>query len=288
MQNIDLALESRELHAGLDGVETVTEERGGAAVTTIRVLTGEAARTLGKPAGTYVTVELENEPYDDESLLSSARILAEQLQKMLPEQGNLLFCGLGNRSVTPDSLGPLTAGRVLATRHLSGHEPSLAHLRPVSVIFPGVLAQTGMESAEILCGLVRQIRPEAVVTVDALAARRLSRLARTVQICDTGIAPGSGVGNQRSAINRELLGCKVISVGVPLVVDSTTLCCDLLDDEPALRSRLERRAAERPPLIVTHTDIDRTVEALSGLLALAFNIAAQPSLSAEELLAITG
>ncbi|MBQ3141782.1 MAG: GPR endopeptidase [Clostridia bacterium] len=288
MKNIDLALESRELHRDVEGVDVRTEQRGGHAVTVISVNTPQAAKTLGKPVGTYTTVELQTAPGDDESLIAAAELIADALRTALPTEGCVLFCGLGNLHVTPDSLGPLTANKVIATRHLTETEPDLAHLRPVSAIFPGVLAQTGMESAEILVGLVRQIRPAAVVTVDALAAQKLSRLGRAVQICNTGIAPGSGVGNHRRAINAETLGCSVISVGIPLVVDGATLCCDLLGADGSQRADIEQKAAQREPLIVTHTDIDKTVETLSVLLALAFNMAVQPSFSPQELLAIMG
>lgn len=288
MKNIDLALESRELHGEIEGVTASADRREGCTVTRIRVETEPAAQKIGKPVGDYVTAELFAEPSDDTETVAAAQVLAGLLKDILPQNGDILFCGLGNRHITPDSLGPLAANRVIATRHLPKDEPELAGLRPVSVIFPGVLSQTGMETVEILSGLVQQTRPAVVVTVDALAAQKLSRLAKTVQICNTGIAPGSGVGNHRKAINRQTLGCEVISIGVPLVVDGVTLCCDLLSADAAERREIEKSAADRPPLMVTHTDIDKTVESLSKLIALAFNLAVQPSLSAEDILSIMG
>ncbi len=280
--NIDLALECSEARGCPKGMTVDSETRDGLKITTIAVTTPEAAQRLGKPVGRYITLEMAGPP-DEETLEKQSAVLAERLRELLPA-GELLVCGLGNRSITPDALGPLAAERVLATRHLPKDEPGLEDLRPVSVLAAGVLSQTGIETAEIIRSLTAQLHPAAVVTVDALAARRLSRLAATVQISDSGIAPGSGVGNSRSALNAETLGCPVISVGVPLVVDGLTLACDASGAPPTEREAVGRRL---PPgmvaLMVTPQDIDKTVRSFAALIARALNLAAQPSLDAETL-----
>jgi len=285
LKNIDLAVECSEVRGTPEGVEVKKGEGAGCRVHVITVMTEEAAQKLGKPIGKYVTVEFDEEPGDNESLLALSKEVAKHLSDMLPKEGDLLFCGLGNRSITPDSLGPIAAEKVLATRHLPKDMPELKGLRPVSVFSAGVLSQTGIETAELLSGVVDRTKPAAVVTTDALAARRLSRLSRTVQISDTGIAPGSGVGNTRTAIDEKTLGCKVIAIGVPLVVDGATLACDLFNIEEQKREETRKLLPEKAEqLMVTSQEIDKIVTAVGRLIALAFNLAAQPSMDPEVLL----
>lgn len=288
MKNIDLAVECSEVRGTPEGVEVKKGEGEGCRIHVITVTTEEAAQKLGKPVGKYVTIEFDEEPGDNESLLALSKEVAKQLSNMLPKEGDILFCGLGNRNITPDALGPIAAEKVLATRHLPKDIPELKGLRPVSVFSAGVLSQTGIETAELLSGVVDRTKPAAVVTADALAARRLSRLSRTVQISDTGIAPGSGVGNTRTAIDEKTLGCPVISIGVPLVVDGATLACDLFNIEEQNREETRKQlpeSAER--MMVTSQEIDRTVSAVGRLIALAFNLAVQPSMDPETLLEMT-
>lgn len=201
-------------------------------------------------------------------------LLTQELQDLLPEEGEVLVAGLGNPQVTPDALGPFCADRMLATRHVRGRiamEVGLGGLRSVSVTKPGVLGTTGVETAELLQALIRQLHPAAVVAVDAMAAGRLHRLGKTVQISDGGISPGAGVGNDRPSLCRETLGVPVIGLGVPTVVDAATLCSDLCAQEVEGASRM----------MVTPREIDTLVVRAAHLLALALNCALNPSLEPE-------
>ena len=184
---------------------------------------------------------------------------------------------LGNRNITPDALCPAVADKILATRHLSPYlrrQTGLTGLKDVSVIQPGVLGQTGMEAKEIIEGAVERLHPDAIIIVDALAAREVARLGRTVQLSNTGIAPGSGVGNSRTELSEKTLGVKCVTVGVPTVVDASTLCYDLIGEN--------RR--EHESMIVTPRDFDRMIENSGQVIAYSLNIALQPDVDAETLI----
>lgn len=293
----DLALEMREMKGSgeLDGVEVSTRENEKSKTTIIDVKNENAAAALGKTKGRYITVEFS--PFADEAEISDERMTAikDALCELLPKEGAVLVAGIGNRSITPDSLGPGVAAKIFATRHIGENlqeQIGLGKLRPVSSIASGVLGQTGIETAEILCAIAGAVKPAAVITVDALAARNLARLGRTVQICDTGISPGSGVGNTRNRIDKESVGYPVISVGVPTVVDAYTLARDVVkksENEPdELNEQDENGEIEHvcENMMVTPREIDVVVERASKLIALAINCALQPSLSTEELLGL--
>ncbi len=184
------------------------------------VTTERAARLLGKPCGRYLTLSLEAlSRREEEAFPRSVRVLAALIETLLPPLDSaapVLIAGLGSRSITPDAVGPRSADHVIATRHLISRSPEFfASWRPVSVLAPGVLGQTGVETGEIVRGVLDHVRPRAVIAIDALAAGRLSRLVRTVQLADTGIVPGSGVNNARAALDRQMLGVPVVSIGVP-------------------------------------------------------------------------
>lgn len=201
-------------------------------------------------------------------------LLSQELQALLPKEGEVLVAGLGNPQVTPDALGPQCADRVLATRHVRGKaaiDVGLGGLRSVSVTKPGVLGTTGVETAEMLQALIRELHPAAVVAVDALAAGRLHRLGKTVQISDGGISPGAGVGNNRPSLCKKTLGVPVIGLGVPTVVDAATLCSDLCSQEVEGASHM----------MVTPREIDTLVTRAAHLLGLALNCALNPSLEPE-------
>lgn len=229
---------------------------------------------------TYITLEVQSisDHIDaDDSLLN---LLAENLGGLLPREGLVLAAGLGNRAVTPDALGPLTADRVLATRHIRGElarVTGLGGLRPVAVASPGVLGCTGVEAFEVLKALVGELKPAAVVAVDALAAKSPSRLGCTVQLCSGGIEPGAGVGNSRPRIDESTLGVPVVGLGIPTVVDASTFAGGLASGggpEPA-----------RPhcaPMMVTPREIDLIIRRGSHLLAMGLNRALNPSFSVEE------
>ena len=284
----DLAVEAIENHktaAALPHVRQSDRMLEGFAVHEVRILSEDAAREIGKPQGRYLTLELDALIRREEDAFPRAcKALSTLLRELLPRpnDGPVLIAGLGNRMITPDAIGPQTADHVIATRHLVAQSPAIfADWRPVSALAPGVLGQTGVETGEVICGVLDRVRPAAVIAVDALAAGRLSRLLRTVQLADTGITPGAGVGNARTAINEETLGVPVIAVGVPTVVDGATLAheissqlgqpdCEALDDLSQ-------------PVMITTRDIDREVADISRMIGYAVNMALHPHLSVADI-----
>ncbi len=285
----DLALEARELwqeSAGkttrLSGVEAKDTLREGYPVTTVHILDHRGQQALGKPPGTYITVTLDALHHREDGAFGRAvRVLAEELTPLLPScdpGAPVLVAGLGNRAITPDAIGPQVHEHTLVTRHLVAQVPEhFGALRPVASLAAGVLGTTGMESGELIHSLCRTLSPAFIIAVDALASRSLQRLCRTVQLADTGITPGSGVGNHRIPLTQESLGIPVIAIGVPTVVDAATLAADLMDlDE------LPRLSADRD-LLVTPKDIDSQVKDLSKVIGYAINLALQPGLTIEDL-----
>ena len=225
----DLALESGALESGgrVAGVETRQEEVAGFGVTEVRILTREGEQALDKPRGTYLTLDLSGyRTAGTDALPRAVEAVGSCLGRLLPRErtGEALVVGLGNRSVTPDAIGPRCADHVLVTRHLTHRDPEqFGSFFPVAALAAGVLGTTGVESGELVRAVSDRIRPGFILAVDALAARSVRRLCTTVQIADTGITPGSGVGNARTALNRDTLGVPVIALGVPTVVDGATL-----------------------------------------------------------------
>ena len=238
----DLALEEgeriRESGVEIHGVilEEETRPETGILVTRVKIETKNGAKIMGKPIGTYVTLEAGQLGNDEEEYQQEvAKELSVQLQKLIPDpetEKSVLVVGLGNRQVTADALGPRVADRLFINRHIILEFGAAAYNRKkmnrVSCLVPGVMAQTGMESAEIVRGVVKETKPDLVVAVDALAARSTKRLNRTIQVTDTGINPGSGVGNHRHALDEKSLGVPVISIGVPTVVDAATIVNDTM------------------------------------------------------------
>ncbi len=215
--------------------------------------------------------------------------IADELKSMLPTEGCVLVVGLGNNDITPDALGPKCVSQIFATRHIGSDlamSIGLPGLRAVAALTPGVLGQTGMETSEIVAAVVERIRPTAVIAIDALAARRLSRLGNTVQMSDTGVSPGSGVGNARTELSEKTLGVKVISMGVPTVVDAVTLVTDVLGEQNAARMGDIRIDQEFGRMMVTPREIDLMTERAAKLIALSINTALQPSLSLDDILSL--
>ena len=284
----DLAVEAIENHktaAALPHVRQSDRTLEGFAVHEVRILSEDAAREIGKPQGRYLTLELDALIRREEDAFPRAcKALSTLLRELLPHPNNgpVLIAGLGNRMITPDAIGPQTADHVIATRHLVAQSPAIfADWRPVSALAPGVLGQTGVETGEVICGVLDRVRPAAVIAVDALAAGRLSRLLRTVQLADTGITPGAGVGNARAALNEETLGVPVIAVGVPTVVDGATLAHEI-------SSQLGQPACEAlddlsQPVMITTRDIDREVADISRMIGYAVNMALHPHLSVADI-----
>lgn len=289
IRRTDLALEARELWqertgtvTALPGVEARDSVREGITVNTVRILDRRGEQALGKPRGDYITLTLEGLASREEGIFQrSVRAVAEELSGLLravPPDGLVLVAGLGNRAITPDAVGPKVHQNTLVTRHLVRQMPEhFGALRPVASLAAEVMGVTGVESGELVRAVCEKLRPACVVAVDALASRSLKRLCRTVQLADTGITPGSGVGNHRMGLTRDTLGVPVVAVGVPTVVDGATLAADLLgtDELPELE--------EGRDLLVTPKDIDSLVNDLAKVIGYAISMALQPGISIEEL-----
>lgn len=269
----DLALEARESiedkAEGLHGVvvEEHYEESSDVHITKVVVETKNGAKMLGKPMGVYITLEAPamTEPEDDYHQEIS-EILADQLRSILPEpdrEKSILVVGLGNREVTADSLGPNVVDNLFINRHIVREYGKVAYNRSkmhqVSSLIPGVMAKTGMESAEIIKGVISETKPDLVIVIDALAARSTKRLNRTIQITNTGIHPGSGVGNHRNAITEESLHVPVLALGVPTVVDAATIVGDAMGERPVALKELNN-------MYVTTKDVDQQIQQISHIL----------------------
>lgn len=285
----DLAVEAREIageHIG--GVDFQTYGENGLSISRMMVRTERARQAMGKEIGTYITVELPSLTDNFTAADKRLQTIGAEIRRLLPVHGLLLVAGLGNRDITPDSLGPRTADRVLATRHITGEiarATGLDRLRPVAVMCTGVTGQTGIETGEYLLSVVKRIRPNAVIAVDALASRRLERLGRTLQISDTGISPGAGVGNHRSRISSETIGVPVISVGVPTVVDVQTLAGDLLGSD-FKDDQIKGLSPDGQRMVVIPNEIDLLTDRASRLIAFSLNAAMQNDFSLSDLVSL--
>lgn len=280
----DLALEARELWqesaqrtTRLSGVKATKTKREGYPVTRVDILDQRGEEALGKPRGSYLTIDLTTFWQRKADFFERAvRAVGSQLKELLPAEGPVLIVGLGNEAMTPDAVGPLAADNILITRHLIAAMPRhFAGFRPVAVFRTGVLGTTGVESAEAVRGLVAQVQPALVIAIDALASRRCERVCATVQLSDTGIIPGSGVGNHRSALNEETLGIPVLAVGIPTVVDAATLAADLLEESGVENVDPESLRRGQGGLMVTTRDIDQQVRDLSKVVGYGINWALQ-------------
>jgi len=282
----DLALEcwdlARQEHGngrGLDGVDYGRKTIHGIGVHTMTVRTARAAEQLRKPVGKYYTLSLKKllRRYDD-GFIDGAKCVADVLRNLLPQGNRFLIACLGNPDITPDAIGPMCARHLMVTRHLKAYMPKeFEAFSEVSVISPGVLGTTGVESAAIVKGAVDAVKPDAVIAIDALAARGMDRLCSTIQICNTGIEPGSGVGNRRYALNEETLGVPVIAAGIPTVVDAATLISDLTDEE------CRPKNMQGDGMMVTPREIDSFVSDSAKLLAYGLNFALHNDLTLEDI-----
>ncbi len=275
----DLALEARESIGEAEGeirgvsVEETYDEKNEIRITKVVIETKNGAKAMGKPMGVYITLEAPGmvdpeENYHQE--ISAA--LAGELKNIIPDpqkEQSILVVGLGNRDVTADALGPHVADNLFVTRHVvkeygkAAYNKSKMHM--VSSIVPGVMAKTGMESAEIIRGVVDQTKPDVVLVVDALAARSTKRLNRTIQVTNTGIHPGSGVGNHRNALTKESLSVPVIAIGVPTVVDAATIVND------ATAGKVSSSLTELNNMYVTSKDVDYQIKQISHIICDAIN-----------------
>ena len=288
----DLAMEAVELRGvkpgavgAQRGVSLREYDRDGIPVTEVRVLDQEGASQLGKPVGTYLTLTLGQLPgHTGDTFERTVRAVAEELRKLLPQEESrpALVIGLGNRDITPDAVGPIAVDCTLATRHLI-HQAAeyFGDYRPVAAVAAGVVGSTGVESAELIRALVREIEPGFVIAIDALASRSAQRLGKTVQIADTGITPGSGVGNARAELSRQTLGIPVIALGVPTVVDAGTLAADLSGREPDGDLELER-------MMVTPREIDTLAADTGKVVGYGVSLALQTGLDVADLELLLG
>ncbi len=281
----DLAIERCEIlgKKAVKGVETEIFTAQKAKVTRMDITDCEGERVIGKPIGRYVTVEVmpfaEHAQFIDDSLFA----LTEEIRRIIPPEGSVLVAGLGNVKITPDALGPKCASMIFATRHIKGEllkATGLGNLRNVSAFATGVMGETGAEAGELIKGAVQVLMPDFVITVDALAARSAERLGKTVQMCNTGIVPGSGVGNSRQEISRRTVGVPVISIGVPTVVDAAAFVADCRGDEADI-------SESGFGMMVTPKEVDLMIERASKLTALAINCALQPGITPEDMLILT-
>ncbi len=283
----DLACESKALEKELPGTRLRREKFGGIVLTRLSVQSETAAHMLEKPCGEYLTFECGrlNHLYEADRrlllhLLSGelAKMAEKLTEKSLNGDFSVFVAGLGNSELTADAIGPKTVLRLTATRHLQKYEGDLYRslgCTALSAVSPGVLGQTGIETSELLSGIIREIKPDLIVAVDALAARSCERLCSTVQLSSTGISPGSGVGNYRKSITKESTGIPVIAVGVPTVVHASTLVCDALEEaeinteSPILQSVLKKRQN----FFVSPDECDRVTEEAADILASAIKSA---------------
>ncbi len=274
----DLALEARESFEEDDveirgvSIEEKYDEDRDIRVTRVRIETENGAKAMGKPVGEYLTLEAPGLSEEDEDYHREvSEELAKYIQELIGEQEqSILVVGLGNREVTPDALGPQVVNNLMITRHIIREYGVRAfgreQMNRVSAIVPGVMAQTGMETSEIIKGIVAETRPDWVIAIDALAARSSKRLNRTIQLCDAGINPGSGVGNHRNGLTKENLGVPILAIGVPTVVDAATIIYDATGD----RSRI---APNLNGMFVTPKNVDEMIKRLSFTISEAINIA---------------
>lgn len=236
---------------------------------------------IGKSKGRYITIETDRLSAHPEDFSEQSMNIAAEISSLIPDKNRILVVGLGNENITPDALGPRTASRIIATRHVaeenSGANFSSLNLTSVSVLAAGVMGQTGIESSEIIQAVCGKVNPSCVIAIDALACSDISRLGTTIQLADSGISPGSGVQNRRKELSRETLGVPVVSIGVPTVVDMHSIVHNITGNPPD---------KHLPNMMVTPRDIDKMIDRTAHLLAYSINRAAQPELSGEDILSL--
>lgn len=308
----DLAVEAREIYASsnngdLSGVESKEYSEGKINITEVKVINEEGEKKMGKPVGTYITIDMPSYThYDSDTMDEVSRVMAKVLSPLikLDDSMTALVVGLGNWNITPDALGPKVISRLMVTRHLKELVPDKIDegIRPVCAVAPGVLGITGIETGEIIKGVVEKVKPDLIICVDSLASRKINRVNRTIQIGNTGISPGSGIGNRRMEISEKTIGIPVIAIGVPTVVDGATMANDTIDlliDELIKESSKDSKFYNllksvdkdekqklieeilRPyagELVVTPKEVDMVISSVSKVIANGINIALQPAL----------
>lgn len=313
----DLAIEAKEDYSKvhedeIDGVIVDKDTINDTKVTKVTIKNEDGAKKLGKPVGNYITIDIPDYTvYDGEIMENVSEVVGKTMKALvnMTQDKSALVVGLGNWKVTPDALGPKVVEKIMVTRHLKDVMPEAIDdsIIPVCAISPGVLGITGIETGDVIKALVEKIKPDLVVCVDALASRRIDRVNKTIQISDTGISPGAGVGNHRMKINEETLGVKVVAVGVPTVVDAATIANDSIDlvmDEFISKSEkgsefynmiksIDKNEKEilikellNPyvgDLMVTPKEVDLVIDSLSKIIANGINISLQPNLDMDDI-----
>lgn len=319
MKNIrtDLALETQEMYKEenknyIPGTDVEEYKEKGVKITNVKVLDEEGEKIIGKPKGTYITLEIPDFVYyDTDTRDDVSKVLAKVLTPLitLDDSMTALVVGLGNWNVTPDAVGPKVVSQIMITRHLKELVPDSIDegVRPVCGISPGVLGITGIETSEIIKSLVGKVHPNLVICVDALASRRMERVNKTIQISNTGISPGAGIGNNRNEISERTIGVPVIAIGVPTVVDAATLANDTIDiviDQMIGEAKeggklfdmlrnIDKNEKERMikevlnpyvgDLVVTPKEVDMVIDSVSKVLSNGINIALQPALTLDDI-----
>lgn len=292
----DLASETREhwkqKNTGEpDGIFYESRDISGILVERMKILDERGEEISGKPTGEYVTVNIGKVwTYDIENFDNTCDVLSKCISKFIKSDGLCLFAGLGNSQIIADAVGPFTANNFIVTRHIKNADEKMfesLNMRETSCIVPGVLGNTGIEASDIIKSAVDFIKPDFVIAVDALCSRKLSRLATTVQITDTGICPGSGIYNKRKALNKETLGIPVIAIGIPTVVEAQTIAYDLIFDgdsgDDEFSKEISRRLCENPKgFFVTPKETDHIIKDTSKLIGYAVNMALHKGLTKEE------
>ncbi len=314
----DLAIEAREFYSrqenreDIPGVEMDVDKKEDYTVTRVKVVEEVGARIIGKPLGNYITIEAPKLRDNDKDLNDKVgRALAEEVARVtnLNDQSVIMVVGLGNWNVTPDALGPRTVEHLLVTRHMKEYMPDQIDegVRSVCAVAPGVLGITGIETSEIIRGIVEKVKPDLVIAIDALASRKMERISTTIQIADTGINPGSGVGNNRKELSQESMGIPVIAIGVPTVVDAATMASDTIDmvidslinGSPKggefyhMLKNMEKTEKYKlinevispyiGNLMVTPKEIDRLIDDIAVIIANGLNAALHPSINEENM-----
>lgn len=312
----DLAMEARELYQEeskqeIPGVEVDNEHKDGILITRVRITNHEGETRMGKPMGNYITLEAprikDRDPEFEESI---SQEMAVELKKILPldENSKVLVVGLGNWNITPDALGPKVIERIMVTRHLLELIPDQVdeRVRSVCAVAPGVLGITGIETGEIIRGIVDKVKPDVVIAIDALASRKADRIGTTIQITDTGINPGSGIGNKRMGLNEETLGTKTVAIGVPTVVYAHTIGRDSLQmlinefanqatpgtefykmlqqlDDQQMDVLVQQVLTQGlGDLVVTPKEVDTLIDDVANIIADGLNLAIHDDISLEE------
>lgn len=313
----DMAVEAKEIYqqnnnGETPGVDVKEYSRDKLKITSVNILDDVGEQKMGKPKGTYVTIDMpEYAHYDAEAMEQATDVLAKELAGLIKIDKSMttLVVGLGNWNVTPDALGPKVVSKLMITRHLRELVPDSIdeEIRPVCAIAPGVLGITGIETGEIIKAIAEKIKPNLVICIDALASRRMERVNRSIQIGNSGISPGSGVGNKRMELSQRTLGIPVIAIGVPTVVDAATMANDTIDlviDEMIKQSKsgtefynmlksIDKNDKQKMieevldpfvgNLMVTPKEVDMIIDSLTKIIANGINLALQPALELDEI-----